>query len=119
MGKGIKDCLKRAEAYSKAGADMILIHSKDKDPKKIFQFAKVFKKSKFFKPLVAVPSTYSKVKEQDLIRNGFKLVIYANHMLRSSYLSMLNTAERILKFQRSKESEKNMISIKKIIELIG
>ena len=46
------------------------------------------------------------------------MVIYANHLLRSSYLSMLETAKSILKNKRAKESEKNIISIKKIIELI-
>ena len=75
LGKGLKDALKRADTYSKAGADAILIHSKEKTPAEIFSFAKEFKKSKNFIPLVSVPSTYSKVYEKDLIRNGFKLVI--------------------------------------------
>ena len=75
LGKGLKDALKRAEIYSKAGADAILIHSKEKTPSEIFSFAKEFKKSKNYIPLVSVPSTYSKVYEKDLIKNGFKLVI--------------------------------------------
>ena len=66
--KKIKDALKRAEAYSKAGADAILVHSKEKNPSQIFSFTKKFKKSKFFKPLVAVPSSYSKTYEKDLIK---------------------------------------------------
>ena len=118
VGNGIADAIKRANNYSKAGADMILIHSKKNSPNEIFKFAKKFKKSKFFKPLVAVPSAYPSVKESELIENGFKLVIYANHLLRSSYLSMLETAKNILRNKRAKESEKKMISIKKIIELI-
>ena len=61
LGKGIKDALYRAEIYSKAGADAILIHSKEKTPAEIFSFAKAFRKSKNFIPLVSVPSTYSKV----------------------------------------------------------
>ena len=60
LGKGLKDAIRRAEAYSRAGADAILIHSKEKNPKEIFSFSKVFRKSKFFKPMIAVPSTYSK-----------------------------------------------------------
>lgn len=116
--KGIKDALNRAENYSKAGADLILIHSKEKTPKEIFKFAKLFKKSKFYKPLVAVPSTYSSVNENQLIKNGFKIVIYANHLLRASYLAMFSVAKKILENQRSKESEKEMISVKQIIELI-
>ena len=67
LGKGLQDALKRAEIYSKAGADAILIHSKEKTPSEIFSFAKEFRKSKHYIPLVSVPTTYSKVYEKDLI----------------------------------------------------
>ena len=96
LGKSMKDALKRAEAYSQAGADAILIHSKKKNSKEIFLFARKFVKSKFYKPLVAVPSTYSKTYEKDLIKNGFKIVIYANHLLRAAYPAMVNVAKKIL-----------------------
>ena len=118
VGKGLKDALKRAEIYSKAGADGILIHSKEKTPKEIFSFAKEFKKSKNFIPLVSVPSTYSKVYEKDLIRNGFKLVIYANQLLRAAYPAMEFAAKKILENSRAFEIEKKIIPIKEIINLI-
>ena len=118
LGKGLKDALKRAVVYSKAGADAILIHSKEKTPAEIFSFAKEFKKSKHFIPLVSVPSTYSKVYEKDLIKNGFKLVIYANQLLRSAYPAMQNTARTILKNGRAFEADQNIIPIKEIISLI-
>ena len=118
LGKGLRDALKRAEIYSKAGADAILIHSKEKTPNEIFSFAKEFKKSKNFIPLVSVPSTYSKVYEKDLINNGFKLVIYANQLLRAAYPAMQSTARKILKNSRAFEAEKKIIPIKEIINLI-
>lgn len=118
LKKGLNDALKRAEIYSKAGADAILIHSKENTPKEIFAFSKKFKNSKNFKPLVSVPSTYSKVSEKDLIKNGFKIVIYANHLLRAAYPAMEFTARKILENQRSFEVEKKIIPIKKIINLI-
>ena len=118
LGKSLDDALKRATAYSKAGADAILIHSKENSPKQIFSFSKVFRKSKYFKPLIAVPSTYSKVKEKDLIKHGFKIVIYANHLLRSSLPAMTDTAKKILIHQRSYETEKKISSVKEMIELI-
>ena len=116
VGKGLKDALRRAEIYSKAGADAILIHSKEKTSKEIFAFSKEFKKSKNFIPLVAVPSTYSKVYEKDLIKNGFKLVIYANQLW-SAYPAMQFVAKKILENERSFEIEK-IIPIKEIINLI-
>jgi len=118
LGKGIDDALKRAEIYSKAGADAILIHSKEKTPFQIFAFAKKFKKSKNFIPLVSVPSTYSKVYEKDLVKNGFKIVIYANHLLRAAYPAMEYTAKKILENERSFEIEKKIIPINKIINLV-
>ena len=118
VGKGLNDALKRAEIYSKAGADAILIHSKEKTPKEIFEFAKRFRKSKNFIPLVSVPSTYSKVYEKDLIKNGFSLVIYANQLLRAAYPAMQNAAKSILEKSRAFEVDKKIISIKEIINLI-
>ncbi|WP_415320998.1 phosphoenolpyruvate mutase [Candidatus Pelagibacter sp. Uisw_092] len=118
VGKGLNDALKRAEIYSKAGADAILIHSKEKTPSEIFSFSREFKKSKNFIPLVSVPSTYSKVYEKDLIKNGFKLVIYANQLLRAAYPAMQFTAQKILENSRAFEIEKKIIPIKEIINLI-
>ena len=118
VGKGLQDALKRAEIYSKAGADAILIHSKEKTPAEIFSFAKEFRKSKNFIPLVSVPSTYSKVYEKELIKNGFKLVIYANQLLRAAYPAMEDTAKTILKNERAFEADKKIIPIKEIINLI-
>ena len=118
VGKGLKDALNRAEIYSKAGADAILIHSKQKTPTEIFSFSKKFRKSKNFIPLVSVPSTYSKVYEKDLIKNGFKIVIYANQLLRAAYPAMKNTAKSILKNSRAFEADKKIISIKEIINLV-
>jgi len=118
VGKSLSDALKRAEIYSKAGADAIFIHSKKKTPNEIFTFAKAFRKSKNFIPLVSVPSTYSKVYEKDLIKNGFKLVIYANQLIRAAYPAMQTIALSILKNERAFEADKKIIPIKEIINLI-
>lgn len=118
LNKSLSDAMSRAKNYIKAGANAILIHSKERTPAQIFSFSKKFKKIYPDIPLVSVPSTYSKVRESDLIKNGFKVVIYANHMLRSAYPSMVTTAESILKNGRSFESEKNLTPINKIINLI-
>ena len=118
LGKGLQDGLKRAKAYSEAGADLILIHSKEKTPKEIFSFSKIFIKTKHYKPLVSVPSTYSKTTETMLIKNGFKIVIYANQLLRAAYPAMQNTARTILNNSRALEADKKIIPIKEIINLI-
>ena len=118
LGKGLKDALKRAEAYSKSGADAILIHSKEKNPSEIFSFSKKFLKNKNYVPLIAVPSTYSKTTESQLIKNGFKIVIYANHFLRAIYPAIESTAKSILINQRSSEVEKKISTVNTVINLI-
>ena len=118
LGKGINDAIKRAQKYVEAGADGIMIHSKSSEAKEIFQFSKKFRKSFKNIPLISVPTSYNKVNENELIDNGFNVVIYANQMLRAAYPAMLNVANKILKHERSKEVDKNLISIKEILELI-
>ena len=76
----------------------------------------MFRKINSLTYLVAVPSSYSKTYEKELIRNGFNLVIYANHILRASYLSMNKIAEEILKNGRSYNSEKKIAKINQLLE---
>ena len=118
LGKNLKDAIDRANTYVEAGADGVMIHSKSKNPKEIFDFSKKFKKNFPKVPLICVPSTYNQVKEEELIDRGFNIVIYANHMLRASYPAMQKVALNILKHGRSKEANKDLLPIKKILELI-
>ena len=118
LNKTVSDAFKRAKAYVAAGADGIMIHSKEKNPKEIFKFSKIFKRKFPNIPLVAVPSSYNKVTEKQLIENGFNIVIYANHLLRASYPAMKKTILSILKNKRSYEIDNELMSIKNILELI-
>lgn len=120
IGAGLEDALKRVTSYIKAGADAIMIHSKEKTPDEIFAFCKAYAKLPLSRhvPLVVAPSTYSQVTETELHKHGVQIVIYANQLLRSSYPAMLKTAETILMNGRAKEADKLCVSIKEIIDLI-
>ena len=119
LQKGMGDALKRAEAYIAAGADGIMIHSKEKDGKEIIEFCEKFKKFKTKVPLVVVPSTYAHITESELQDLGVNVIIYANHLLRSAYPAMMDAAQSILENGRAKEaSEKYCMSIRDIITLI-
>jgi phosphoenolpyruvate phosphomutase / 2-hydroxyethylphosphonate cytidylyltransferase len=119
-GAGQKDALERVEAYVNAGADGIMIHSKSKKPDEIFEFCDNYKKLKLINhvPLVAVPSTYSHVTEEELSAHGVRIVIYANQLLRSAYPAMWKTAELILQHGRAREADECCIPIKEILKLI-
>jgi len=118
LNKGLVDAERRADAYLDAGSDAIMIHSKDSNPKEIFKFSNKFKKQYKDIPLVVVPTSFYKVKESQLIDNGFNMVIYANHLLRASYPAMQLVANSILKNKRTFEIEKKLLSIKEILKLI-
>ncbi len=118
LEKGIKDAIERANTYIDAGVDGIMIHSRRETADEILEFSKIFRQSHKSVPLVSVPSTYNSITEDELSQNGFNLVIYANQMLRAAYPAMYKVAETILKNGRSLEVDKDLIKIKKILELI-
>jgi len=118
-GKDVEDAIKRAKAYINAGADGIMIHSKDKNPDSILEFCKQYSKLENKVPLVAVPTTYNNITEKELQDAGVSIVIYANHLLRSSYKTMQDTAKIILENKRAKEAEKNCSSLKDLFSVVG
>lgn len=118
MGVGIEDALARARAYSIAGADGIMIHSKDKSGMDIKTFCLEFRKWNQAIPIILVPSTYNHITEDEFETWGANVVIYANHLIRSAYPAMLKTAESILTYRRSTEADSFCMPIKDILELI-
>jgi phosphoenolpyruvate mutase len=118
LDKGIHDAMERAQAYLDAGADGIMIHSRRSSPDEIFDFCDLYVRLQNRKTLVAVPSSYNSVTEEELSERGVNVVIYANHLLRSAYPAMVNTAKSILTHQRSAECDVQLLPIKDILELI-
>jgi len=117
-GKSVDDALQRARAYVGAGADGIMIHSKQKTGEDIKQFCMAFRKEFPSVPIVAVPTTYKHITEDELQSWGVNIVIYANHMLRSAYPAMVSTAKLILENGRAEEADQLCMPIKEILELI-
>ena len=118
LKKGIDDAIERADAFIKAGADGILIHSKEKEADEILEFCRRYKSFEKRVPLFTVPSTYNKIYENELIEAGVNVVIYANQLLRSAYPAMMETAKLILENERSFEADNKMMEIGEILRLI-
>ncbi|HSW60705.1 MAG TPA: phosphoenolpyruvate mutase, partial [bacterium] len=118
LNAGMDDAVKRAEAYVAAGADGIMIHSKEKSPDEILEFCRRYNEFNVKVPLVVVPSTYNSITETELKKAGVRIVIYANQLLRSAYPAMIKTAETILDNERAYEADKACMSIKEILTLI-
>ena len=122
-GSGLKDAIFRAKKYLLAGADGIMIHSKQRDPKEILEFAKEYEKLTkelgFRKPLVCVPTTYNTITEDELIDHGFNIIIYANHLLRAAHKAMKETASIILRNKRAFEAESMCSPVKTVFKDVG
>ena len=118
LKQGMEDALSRAKAYTNAGVDAVMIHSKESKPDEILEFCKRYTAFDRTVPIIVVPSSFDTIYEDDLARAGVKVVIYANQLLRSAYPSMVNTAKLILEHQRAYEARPNLMSIKEILTLI-
>ena len=113
-GMGMNEALKRASAYEKAGADAILIHSKQETPDEIFEFMELWN-GKI--PIVVVPTSYDTVKINELISHKIKFVIYANQTLRASYASMTKLLSRLINAESINEVNDMMSSMNDIFKL--
>ena len=118
LDQGVDDAIARARAYIAAGADGIMIHSRRKTVDEIAEFCREYGKFATKVPLVAVPSSYNHVYDNELEAMGVDVVIYANQLLRSAYPAMLDTARSILVNGRSQEADDRLLSIKDVLTLI-
>ena len=117
-GYSVDEAIAKAFAAVKAGADGVMIHSKDKSGMDIKEFCAKFRAEYKNIPIVLVPTTYNQFTEKELGEWGANIIIYANHMLRASYPAMYKCAEKILEAERSLEVNDMCMPIKEILELI-
>ena len=113
-GAGMNEALKRATAYENAGADAILIHSKQKTPDEIFEFADSWKGSV---PIVVVPTTYDSVKISELSLHNVKMIIFANQTLRASHLAMTKLLREMVDTEHISTIEQELSTMQDIFNL--
>ena len=118
LDQGQEDALARCDAYVRAGADGVMIHSCKKTPDEVYAFMAAFRKLHPATPIVVVPTTYNGASEAELAEHGANIIIHANHLLRSAFPAMQKTAELTLQHGRTKEADQLCLSIKEILTLI-
>ena len=91
-GWGLAEALRRAEAYHRAGADAILIHSRSSSPAEIFEFLAAWDDRA---PIVLVPTKYWRTPTEDFRARSVSVVIWANHLLRAAISAMQATARQL------------------------
>ena len=118
LERGMEDALERAFAFTAAGADAIMIHSRKKDPSEIKEFIARFREKDATTPIVLVPTSFNTVYEEEWKQLGANIIIYANQLTRTGFPAMKDAAETILRTHRAKECDDKCMSIKDIITLI-
>ncbi len=113
-GLGIHEALKRATAYEKAGADAILIHSKENIPDEIFEFCKTWDGNL---PIIAIPTSYPSVTLKELQNNHIKMVIYANQSLRCAHYAMSNYLKQLSSADSLSQINSQMSTMEDIFHL--
>lgn len=117
-----EEALARSKASLDAGADGIMIHSKEKTPDQILSFLTEYNSLRVNYPgrghVIVVPTTYNTITEAELEAAGANIVIHANQLLRAAFVAMKRTAESILNHGRSKEADSELLSVREIIRLI-
>lgn len=91
-GWGLGEALRRAEAYWRAGADALLIHSKLSVPDEILAFMAAWRDTC---PVIIVPTMYYRTPTTVFEAAGVGMVIWANHLLRASVAAMQATAAKL------------------------
>ncbi|HKW52658.1 MAG TPA: phosphoenolpyruvate mutase [Stellaceae bacterium] len=115
-GHGMDEALQRAEAYHAAGADAILIHSKQKTATEILAFAERWQNRC---PLLIVPTTYHSTPTSLFRQAGISTVIWANHNLRASITAMRDTSRRIWEDESLHEVEGRVAGVQDVFRIVG
>lgn len=115
-GWGQEEALRRAEAYAEAGADAVLIHSKSPTFDELKTVAKAWSGRV---PLVVVPTIFDQVTTAELEDAGFKIVIYANQMVRASIRAMRDTLAVIKKDTRPGSVNDQIVKLKEVYDIVG
>jgi phosphoenolpyruvate phosphomutase len=116
-GHGVDDACERADAYVDAGADAILIHSRDKTLGEIEAFLSQWGGTGEI-PLVAVPTLYPTFTADELAHKGFRMVIFANQTMRAAVDAIERTLETMARERNAASVDDDIVSVKHIFELV-
>jgi len=118
LERGMEDALARAFAFTEAGADAIMIHSRKKDPAEIQEFLERFREKDPATPIVLVPTSFNSVKEEEWKARGANIIIYANQLIRAAVPAIQKAARTILENHRAEECDSQLMPFQEIIRLI-
>ncbi len=115
-GLGLDEAMRRARAYAEAGADAVLVHSKEPDFAELRRFAAGWTSPV---PLVAVPTTYPEVGPDELAAAGFRMAIFANQPLRAAIVAMRDALRALRESGRASSVDDRIVPLDEVYRLVG
>ncbi|GKZ67494.1 phosphonate [Aspergillus niger] len=127
VGAGIEEALRRARAYRNAGADALLVHSKQPNFGELREFADRWFAGLYEQPdnqtqqcpLIAVPTTYGMTSAEELADAGFRIIIFANQALRAAVRAMRQVLTDLKREARPSAVEDHIATLPEIYKLVG
>jgi phosphoenolpyruvate phosphomutase len=115
-GLGLDEALRRAQAYAEAGADAVLVHSKEPNFGELRRFGELWTLDV---PLVAVPTTYPGVGLDELSAAGFRMAIFANQALRAAIVAMRDALRTLRETGRASSVDDRIVPLEEVYRLVG
>ena len=114
-GAGLEVALDRAREYQRAGADLILVHSKQKSPDEIESFVRRWDGTA---GIVIVPTAYPQMTVKRIwALEKIKVVIYGNHAIRTTIGAMQATFARIMAEGGIEGVDRDISPVKEVFRL--
>jgi phosphoenolpyruvate phosphomutase len=113
---GVEEALDRAIAYEKAGADIIFVHSRKKNPDEIFEF---YEKWKGKIPIMAVPTAFPTVTLDELKSRGVQMVVFAHQTTLAAFAAISDVVKQMSKIKSLDDLETKLASMDDLFKLQG
>ena len=113
---GVEEALDRATAYEKAGADIIFVHSRKKNPDEIFEF---YEKWKGKTPLMAVPTAFPTVALDELKSRGVQMVVFAHQTTLAAFAAISDVVKRMSEIKSLSDLSTKLASMDDLFKLQG
>lgn len=118
-GLGVDEAMSRALAYTAAGADAIVIHSRDQTLSEIDAFLARWREADPGIPLVAIPTLYPSFTVEELAMRGFSMVIFANQPLRGAVRAMEQLLDALRSERRASAADPFVHPVDHLLDLVG
>ena len=113
---GVEEALDRATAYEKAGADIIFVHSRKKNPDEIFEF---YEKWKGKTPLMAVPTAFPTVALDELKSRGVQMVVFAHQTTLAAFAAISDVVKHMSEIKSLSDLSTKLASMDDLFKLQG